>query len=53
MAFFDSGNSLGRAFGDDKSASISPFRTYINNPVGGFDNVKIMLNNDDSISHVD
>ena len=47
------GDCFGGADGDDFSAAISAFGAKIYNPVGGFNDVQIMLDNDHCIAALD
>src|ERR1700722_2289130 len=40
-------NLLGRAGGDDFAALIAAFRAEVDEPVGGFDHIEIVLNDDE------
>ena len=50
MLFF--GNLLRRASSDDLTTAISTFRTQVDDPVRGFNNIKVMLNHYDSVSMI-
>src|SRR5512133_2501276 len=47
------GNRFGRAHGHDLAPTISALRTKIDDPVGGFDNVEVVLDYDDRSARVD
>src|SRR3989344_6965184 len=46
-------NLFGRAFGDDSAAPLPSFGAEVDDPVGGFDDVEVVLDDDDGIAAVD
>jgi hypothetical protein len=48
-----SGDLLGRAFGDDTATGGASLGANLQNPVGGFEHVEIMLDDDDAVPPVD
>lgn len=53
VGFFDAGDLLGGALGDDLAALVSGFRSEVDDPVGGFDNVEIVFDDDDADAFFD
>ena len=44
------GNLLGRALSNNLPAARATFRSKINEPVGGFDHIQVVLNHDNRIA---
>jgi hypothetical protein len=47
------GDLLGRAFGDDAAAGGAGLGADLQNPVGGFEHVEVVLDDDDAVAAVD
>jgi hypothetical protein len=45
------GDLLRRARGDDPAAARSPFRPQVDDVIGAFDDVQVVLDDDDGVSH--
>ena len=50
VAFGDRGDRLGRPFGDDPAAARSPFGAEVDHPVGGLDDVEVVLDHDHRVA---
>ena len=50
MATFDLSYGFGCAFGDDAAATGATFWPQIDDPVGGFDDVEVMLDNHHAVT---
>ena len=46
------GDLLRRAFGDDAAAAVAAFGAEVDDPVGGFDHVEVVLDDDDRVAAV-
>jgi hypothetical protein len=44
---------FGRALGDDAAAALAPFRAEVNDPIGLFDDVEVMLDDEDGVAEGD
>ena len=53
MAAGDGRDVLGRAFGDDQPAAAAALRTEVDQPVGGLDDVEVVLDDEDGVPLVD
>src|SRR5258706_9990931 len=53
VGFFCAGDEFGRALGDNAPAAFAAFGAKVNNPVGLFDDVKVMLDDEHGISEID
>src|SRR3954468_7186943 len=47
------GDRLGRAFGNDGAAPTPTFGTHVDDPVGGLDDVEVVLDDDDRVALLD
>jgi len=47
------GDVLRRPFGDDAAAAGTPFRTEVEHPIRGFDDIEIVFDNDDGVPGID
>ena len=47
------GDRLGRALGDDPAAAVAALRPEVDDPVGGLDDVEVVLDDDDRVAAVD
>ena len=52
MAFRHSGDLLGRAGGDDAPAAVAAFGAEVDDPVGGLDDVQVVLDDDDRVARI-
>ena len=50
MAFGNGGDLLGGADGDDFAAAVSAFGTHVDQPIGGLDDVQVVLDNQDGVA---
>ena len=46
----DGGDGFGRPLGDDPAAAGAPFGAEVDEPVGGLDDVEVVLDDDDRVS---
>ena len=46
------GDVLGGAFGDEFAAGVAAFGSEVNDPVGGFDDVEVVFDDDDGVAGV-
>jgi hypothetical protein len=53
VAFWDEGDIFGRACGEDLTAAMAAFGSHVDDPIGGFDDIKLMFDDDDGISFID
>ena len=53
VAFLDLGDILGRAGRDDAPAAVAAFGAEVDDPVGGLDDVEVVLDDDDGVARVD
>ena len=53
IGLFGAGDEFGRALRDDAAATLAAFGTKINDPVGLFDDVEVMLDDEDSVAERD
>ncbi len=53
MAGFHLRHVLGGAGGNDLPAAIAAFGTDVDDPIGGFDHIEVMLDDDDRIALID
>ena len=49
----DGGNLLWSALGDNGSAAISSLGPHVDDPIGGFDDIQIVLNDEDRVALID
>ena len=52
MGSLNLGNLFGCARGNDRSATVSSLGAEVDDVVGTFDNVKVVLNNDNSVARI-
>ena len=50
MAFPDGGDLLGRARGNDAPAAVAAFRSEVDHPVRGLDDIQVVLDDYDSVA---
>src|SRR5690349_21999274 len=50
--FFGAGDEFGRTLGDDAAAAFAAFRAEINDPVGLFNDVEVMLDDEYGVAKV-
>jgi hypothetical protein len=53
VGFFSAGDLFGRALGDDAATSFAAFGAEVNDPVGLFDDVEVMLDDEDGVAERD
>src|ERR1700735_2232985 len=53
VALLDAGDVLGRAAGDDQAAACAAFWAEVDDPVGGLDDVEVVLDDDDGVAGLD
>ena len=52
VAFFGTGNLFGSADSEDLTTLSTTLRTEVDNPVGQFDDIKVVLDDDDGVATV-
>lgn len=50
VAFGNGGDLFGSAGGDDSAAAVSAFGTHVDQPVGGLDDVQVVLGHQDLVA---
>ena len=50
MAARGAGDGLGRALGDDAAAALAALGAQVNDPVGGLDDVEVVLDDDQGVA---
>src|SRR5579859_660859 len=53
IGFFGAGDEFGRALGDDAAAAFAALRAEVDDPVGLFDDVEVMLDDQDGVAEGD
>src|SRR6266481_7532372 len=53
VGFFGAGDEFGRALGDDAAAALAAFRAEVNDPVGLFDDVEMVLDDEHGVAEID
>src|SRR5580700_1511718 len=53
VGFFGAGDLFGRALGDDAAAAFAAFGAEVDDPVGLFDDVEVMLDDQDGVAESD
>src|SRR5437867_2569499 len=53
VGFFRAGDKFGRALGDDAAAAFAAFGAEVDNPVGLFDDVEVVLDDEDGVTEID
>ncbi len=47
------GDAIGRALGDDLTAVRSSLRPEVDDPIGGLDDIQVVLDHDDGVARLD
>src|SRR6266446_10259644 len=50
VGFFGAGDEFGRALGDDAAAALAAFRAEVDDPVGLFDDVEMVLDDEHGVA---
>src|SRR6266566_3966893 len=53
VGFFGPGDDFGRALGDDATAALAAFRAEVDDPVGLFDDVEMVLDDEHGVAKID
>src|SRR5205823_5140954 len=53
VGFFGPGDEFGRALGDDAAAALAAFRAEVDDPVGLFDDVEMVLDDEHGVAKID
>src|SRR6266849_6177264 len=53
VGFFGAGDEFGGALGDDAAAAFAAFGAEVDDPVGLFDDVQVVLDDEDGVAEID